>query len=54
MGLLGESGEELDELEDVGEGSRMTQASGSVLALRGISSMSSSAPSAGGVSPVGW
>lgn len=54
MGMAGESGEELDELEGVGDGSRMTQASGSESALRGTSSISSSAGSAGGVSPVGW
>ena len=49
----GESEDELDELEGVGEGNRMTQASGSIATLRGISSISSST-GAGGVRPVGW
>jgi hypothetical protein len=54
IGKSGDSDEEVDELEGVGDGSRMTQASESGLALRGISSTSSSARSAGGVNPVGW
>lgn len=54
IGRSGEFDVELDEAEDVGDGSRMTQASGSRLRLRCISSMSSSAGgSAGGVRPVG-
>ena len=53
MGRAGESDEELDELDGVGDGSRMTQASGSMLELRGTSSTSSSVGSAGGVNPVG-
>jgi hypothetical protein len=49
--MSGESDdEELEELDGVGDGSRMTHASGS---RRGISSTSSSAGSAGGVNPVG-
>jgi hypothetical protein len=53
IGISGEFDEEVDEADDVGDGSRMTQASGSRFTLRGISSTSSSVGSAGGVKPVG-
>jgi hypothetical protein len=53
IGRSGEFDEEVDEAGDLGDGSRMTQASGSTLGTRVTSSTSSSAGSAGGVNPVG-